>query len=93
MLANRELNLGSDHRNVSTLIEFLRSAEYWKTHQRSLKGWESIFDISHEVHLYHSHIQRVIDECPPTSFHEFEKIGLETVSSGGIYFYIMNITI
>ena len=68
--ANRELDLGSDHRNVSASIEYCRSPEHWKVQKKSFKGWKPIRDASHEPHLYHAHLQRLIHEYPSASLHD-----------------------
>ena len=56
--ANDELHLGSDHRNDSASIEYIRSMESWKLRKRSFNGWkptlinsQEAFDIQHYVHL------------------------------------------
>ena len=48
--ANRELDLGSDHRCVSASIEYVRSTEACKTRKRSFKGWKPIRDEACQPH-------------------------------------------
>ena len=48
--ANYELDLGSDHRNVSTSLQFMRPQESWKKRQLSFKGWKHELNELRESH-------------------------------------------
>ena len=48
--ANRELDLGTDHRCVSAFIEYISLTEAWQILKRSLKGWKPIRDKARQLH-------------------------------------------
>ena len=84
--ANYELDLGSDHRNVSTSLEFIRSQETWKKRQISVKGWKSKLNELREPHEYHDQLQEIMDESLPTSLHELGEVAKRAVKVGGTSF-------
>ena len=84
--ANYELDLGSDHRNVSTSLEFIRSQETWKKRQISFKGWKPKLNELREPHEYHDQLQEIMDESLPTNLHELREIAIRAAKVGGTSF-------
>ena len=72
--ANLDLDMGSDHRNISVSISYIKSKEAWKLRTRSFKGWKPILDESKNADAYHSHLQKLMYDCPPTSLRDLGKI-------------------
>ena len=85
--ANRELDLGSDHRCVSASIEYIRSTEAWKIRKRSFKGWKPIRDEARQSHEHHSQFEKMLNDRPPVSLEEFRKIVFEAAARGGVLLY------
>ena len=81
--ANLDLDMGSDHRNVSVSISYIRSKEAWKLRTRSFKGWKPILDESKNADAYHSHLQKLMHDCPPTSLRDLGKIAVEAAEPSG----------
>ena len=50
--ANDELDMGSDHRNVSASLEIIRPQQTWKRRHKSFKRWKSELNNSHEPDIY-----------------------------------------
>lgn len=84
VIANRELDLGSDHRCVSASIEYIRSTEAWKTRKRSVKGWKPIHDEARQSHKYHSQLETCMNDRFAASLEEFWKIAFEAAPGGGL---------
>ena len=81
--ANLDLDMGSDHRNVSVSMSYIRSKEAWKLRTRSFKGWKPILDESKNADAYHSHLQKLMHDCPPTSLRDLGKIVVEAAEPSG----------
>ena len=81
--ANLELDLGSDHRNISASISNNRSMEVWKTKKFSFKEWKPFLDGSGTAATYHSHLQKLRQECPPTSLRELGHIDVQAAGPSG----------
>ena len=81
--ANDDLDLGSDHRNVSTSLEILRSQQLWKKRCKSFKGWKSKLNNSREPEIYHGHLQKLFEKLSPTCLHELGEIAVQSVDPGG----------
>ena len=75
--SNLELDMGSDHRNVATSIEFIRSHENLKIRKRTFTGWKRTLDSSREPSNYHSHLARSMDECSPDNLQDLRKIAIQ----------------
>ena len=75
--------MGSDHRNESVSISYFRSKEAWKLRTRSFKGWKPILDESKNADAYHSHLQKLMHDCPPTSLRDLGKIAVEAAEPSG----------
>ena len=71
--ANYDLDMGSDHRNVSTSLEIIRSRHSWTRRRASFKGWKSMMDASREPHLYHKSSYRLMISSRLENLHELEK--------------------
>ena len=71
-VANYDLDLGSDHRNVYTSLEIVRSTKPWTRRRTSFKGWKPMMDASRELHLYHKSSNRLMISSPPKNLHELE---------------------
>ena len=84
--ANYDLDLGSDHRNVSASLEFIRSQESWKKRQTSFKGWKPKLNESWDSQEYHQHLQQKIDESMSSTLHELGQVAIRAAEVGGSSF-------
>ena len=71
--SNLELDMGSDHRNVSISISIMSSQQNWKMRRRTFKGWKLTLDSSRKPFNYHSHLARLMDECPPVNLQDLRR--------------------
>ena len=78
--SNLELDMDSDHRNVSTSISIMSSQQNWKMRKRIFKGWKPTLDSSRKPFNYHSHLARLMDECPPDNLQDLGKIAIQTAA-------------
>ena len=81
--SNLELDMDSDHRNVSTSIEIMSSQQNWKMRKRTFKGWKPTLDSSRKPSNYHSHLTRLMDECPPDNLQDLGKIAIQAAIPAG----------
>ena len=65
--ANYDLDLGSDHRNVSASLEFIRSQESWKK-----------LNVSWDSQEYHQYLQQTMDESMSSTLHELGQVAIRT---------------
>ena len=75
--------MGSDHRSGFTSIEFIRSKQNSKIRRRAFKGWKPTLDPSLEPSNYHSHLQRLMDECPPDNLQDLGQIVIQAAILAG----------
>ena len=69
--SNLEIDMDSNHRNVYTSIEFLRSNQNSKLRRSTVTRWTPTMDSFRGPSNYHSHLQRLMDEYPPDNLYEF----------------------
>ena len=84
--ANYELDLGSDYRNISASLEFVRLQGSWKKRQISFKGWKWTLNDFQKTHEYHEHLYQMIDDSLPSSLHEFGQVVIRAAKVWGTSF-------
>ena len=81
--SNLELDMDSDHRHVSISISIMSSQQNWKMRKRTFKGWKPTLDSSRKPSNYHSHLTRLMDECPPDNLQDLGKIAIQAAIPAG----------
>ena len=81
--ANYDVDLGSEHRNVSTSLGIIRSTQPWTRRRTSFTGWKSTLDASRETHQYCETLDSLIMNSPPERLHDLGKIALKDAETGG----------
>ena len=57
--------------------------EVWETKKSLFKGWKPFFYGSGTAATYHAHLQKLRQECPPTSLRELDHIAVQAARSSG----------
>ena len=84
--ANYELDLGSDHRNVSASLQFIRPQEPLQKRQISFKGWKPKINELREPQEYNKQLQQIINESLPSNLHELGQVAIRAAKVEGTSF-------
>ena len=82
-IADRRLDLRSDHRALSCILNIERYERFWRKRKSQMKGWRPRRDEKDLPVEYHQHMDRLMRECRPDSLQDLNKCCIEAAQLSG----------